>query len=188
METARDSNLEIVRAVSTAAASWIGRRDFELLRQDIRSPAAAYQGVAISNLTRWAWVLVDMDARVSLGRDDPRRPRRSDEGSDWLDGPAEIALVKKDFDKRATAEATEAYFAEVEAIDKAGPHAAASDGLWKVDYAGVQRTVVASDASHSWRFQFVAEERVGVDPASARQVKSLPSFSMADNPGAIEKD
>jgi hypothetical protein len=187
-QAARDGDLEIVRARLTAPASGIGRRDFELLRQDVRRAAAAYPRVPLSTLTYRAWLQVDKDAHVSPGRDDPRLPRMGDEGADWLDGAVEIALVKKELDRRATVEATEAYFAEVDAIDRSGPHAARPDGLWKVDYDGAQRTVVASEPSQSWRFPFVAEEWVGVDPASAGQVKSLPSFaSRTDTPAAPGK-
>lgn len=110
-----DSNLSAIRIMQSGYSSGIGRRDFELLRQDRRRAKAAYPDVSDDDLYTATWLTVSLSDRVpsdfcTSGNSDGTQGA---DGKWYLDGGCYIGIVNPKYTKRADAATTKRVLAEL---------------------------------------------------------------------------
>lgn len=105
--------LGVIRSVQSGARSSVARRDYELMRQDVRRAQAAYPDISRDDLTYGASIQVDLSAHVpdkwGSGNSDGTQ-----EGGVWyLDGSDYRRFVKPEYTRRADAPTTKRVLAEL---------------------------------------------------------------------------
>lgn len=105
-------NLIVIRSMQAGARSSITRRDFELMRQDIRRARAAYPDVAMDDLTYNSWIQVNLSAHVPMDWGGGNANGTEEGGVTYLDGGTYRSFVKPGYPKRASAAETKEFYAE----------------------------------------------------------------------------
>lgn len=183
----------VIRSIQSGIRSGIGRRDFELLRQDRRRARAAYPGVDPSALFRSGWFQVDRTAEIpadwnTSGNGDATQ---GSDGRWYIDGGAYLSYVAAGYPNRATAEETASWIkmqtaarrAEKLARDRIQFERVGSGGSFSVLCKDGTCTVHQADEwasrGNAYTFPFVPADWMD-DPVSMEAIAALPSFAHAD--------
>jgi hypothetical protein len=110
-------NLSVISNMQAGLRSSITRRDFELMRQDIRRARAAYPDVALDDMTEGSWIHVDLSAHVPMEWGGGNANGTEEGGVTYLDGGAYQTFVKPEYTKRASAADTKAFYGEDRSVE-----------------------------------------------------------------------
>lgn len=109
----RGTNLGVIRSMQSGGRSTITRRDFELLRQDLRRAKAAYPDVADDDLYVGVWLQVDDSSRIPSDFCTSSNSNSTEVDGKWyLDGGCYVSAVRSKYINRADAAATRRVLAE----------------------------------------------------------------------------
>lgn len=175
----------------------LDRRDFELMRQDMRRARAAYPDIDGEKLTYGAWMPVALSAKVpDKWGGGNSHGTMGDDGKWYLDGGCYRSLVRPEYTERATGEATKKFYADlkererktkIERLRKDGPFAwwSGTGGSMTVGLDEKTGMVIVTRAKEwaskgtKWTLPFVVDEWADINAGDLDAIKKLPSFAQA---------